>query len=236
MNSFPFTLIDLTHTLETSIPSWSGGCGFDHRTKLDYDEGQGEIKFKIQKLTMHAGIGTHLDAPAHCVPGGANVDELSLESLAASCVMINVASRVHERFSLSPQDIMDFELTHGRILPKSLVMIHTGWDRYWTTPSLYRNNHIFPSVSPEAAHFLLERQVVGLGIDTLSPDRPEDGFLVHKYFLEANKYLIENATHLGSLPPTGSFVLGLPLKIRGGTEAPMRLVGLVKKTECFNTQ
>ncbi len=74
---------------------------------------------------------------------------------------------------------------------------------------------------------LWERGVSALGIDTLSPDRPEDGFPVHRLFLGADKIIIENVAHLDSMPPAGSFVMVLPMKIKDGTEAPVRLVGLL---------
>jgi kynurenine formamidase len=81
------------------------------------------------------------------------------------------------------QDIVDFEEKFGTIAGGSCVMVKTGWSRFWDEPSKYHNNHVFPSVSPEAASLLLERGVSALGIDTLSPDRTEDGFKVHKSLL-----------------------------------------------------
>ncbi|WP_371254337.1 hypothetical protein [Orientia tsutsugamushi] len=76
---------------------------------------------------------------------------------------------------------------------------------------------------------MLERCVSAIGIDTLSPDRPEDGFKVHKTFLSADKIIVENVANLDSIPPTGSFVMILPIKIKDGTEAPVRLVGLIER-------
>ena len=66
------------------------------------------------------------------------------------------------------------------------------------------------------------------GIDTLSPDRPEDSFKVHQIFLGAGKILIENVANLDSMPPVGGFIMALPIKIKDGTEAPVRLIGLIE--------
>jgi kynurenine formamidase len=107
-------------------------------------------------------------------------------------------------------------------------MVKTGWSKFWHDPLKYHNNHVFPSVSSEAASLLLELGVSAIGIDTLSPDRPKDGFKVHKLFLGADKIIIENVANLGSMPPTGGFVMVLPIKIQDGTEAPVRLVGLIE--------
>lgn len=68
-----------------------------------------------------------------------------------------------------------------------------------------------------------------IGIDTLSPNRPEDSFKVHKTFLGAGKIIIENVANLDSMPPTGSFVMVLPIKIKDGTEAPVRIVGFIER-------
>jgi kynurenine formamidase len=63
---FPYKLIDLTHELDSAIPTWNGGCGFNHDVHVDYSDCQGEDKFRFMKVKMHAGIGTHMDAPSHC--------------------------------------------------------------------------------------------------------------------------------------------------------------------------
>jgi len=224
---FPYEIVDLTHTLHEGIPSWAGGCGFRHELKLDYGNCKTDVKFRVQQIKMHAGIGTHIDAPAHCVPGGMTVEQLSLQDLVAPCVVIDVSAAVHERYCISSQDIYDFEKEYGRIQPGSFVAIRTGWERFWNEPHKYHNNHIFPSVSKEAAELLLQRQIVGLGIDTLSPDRPEDGHPVHAAILGAGKYIIENIANSKGLPPVGSFILAFPPKAQGCTEAPIRLIALL---------
>ncbi len=226
LTSFPYKLIDLTHALSPAIPTWDGSCGFDHRRHSDYDPGV-EYQFRIHRVVMNEGIGTHMDSPAHCIPGASTIDRLSLENLAVPCVVIDVSATADMRYKVSPEDIMNFEKTHGSIPAGSLVMVKTGWERFWQKPEQYRNDHLFPSVSPEAAQLLLARDIAGLGTDTLSSDRGDEGFPVHKLILGAGKYLVENAANLSSLPPTGSFVMTMPLKIKDGTEAPVRLIGLI---------
>jgi len=143
-----------------------------------------------------------------------------------SCVVIDVSSKPDERYSVTPGDIAVFESKYGAIPNASCVVIKTGWEKFWLDPGKYRNNHVFPSVSIEAAELLLERGVAALGIDTLSPDRPDDGFKVHQAFLGNNKLLIENVANLDNMPPIGAYIMVLPIKIKDGTEAPIRLVGL----------
>ena len=231
MDVFPYTLIDLTHTLNENAPTWDGLCGFKQEITNDYGQTASFVpfSFRVQQLTFRSGIGTHIDAPAHCFPSGLTIDALALSDLAGPCSVIDISHEVHERSSVSREDVLQFEKRYGTIPPKSMVMIRTGWDRFWDTPQSYRNNNLFPSVSEEAASLLMDREIIALGIDCPSPDRPEDGYPVHSLVLGANKYIIENVTNLKSLPPSGSFVICLPLKTKDGSEAPARLIGLVKK-------
>lgn len=226
---FPYAIVDLTHTLSPTTPSWSGGCGFEHEIKRDYKDCTSAVKFRVQQIKMHAGIGTHIDAPAHCIEEGKTVDQLNIAKLVVPCVVIDVSYDIHERYSLSPEAIQKFEATHGEIKEGAFVMIRTGWERFWYQPDKYRNMHIFPSISREAALVLVSRGIVGIGIDTLSPDRPEDGFPVHQLILGTGRYIIENAAHLDQMPPTGAFIVALPIKAEGATEAPVRLIGLIPR-------
>ncbi|MFS8506619.1 MAG: cyclase family protein [Candidatus Babeliales bacterium] len=226
---FPYNLIDLTHELDSIIPTWNGGCGFYHEVHINYADCKDEDKFCVMKIKMNAGIGTHMDAPSHCIPGGRSIHDFDVNDLVMPCVVIDVSNKSNERYCLRIEDIIAFERDVCTITAGSCVMIKTGWNKFWYTPLKYHNNHIFPSISVEAAELLLKRGVIALGIDTLSPDRPENGFKVHKAFLGAGKIIIENVANLDNMPSKGSFVILLPLKIKDGTEAPVRLVGLIKK-------
>jgi kynurenine formamidase len=227
--TFSYKLIDLTHALDSTIPTWNGGCGFHHDVHIDDSDCTSEDTFRVMKVNMHAGIGTHMDAPSHCIPGGRFIHDFDVNELIMPCVVIDVSDQCFERYSLSPQDVANFERKYGLIPKGSCVMVKTGWSQFWHTPLNYHNTHVFPSVSAEAAELLLERGVNAMGIDTLSPDRPEDGFKVHIRFLDAGKIIIENVANLDRMPPKGALVMVLPIKIKDGTEAPVRLVGLIEK-------
>lgn len=224
---FPYRIVDLTHTLAENIPSWEGKDGFSRTTVHDYKE----IGFRVQRLEMDAGIGTHMDAPCHKIAGGATIDALALSDLIAPCVVIDVSHKADERYKVTVEDVEEFERRYGTIGPRSFVIIRTGWDQLWNTPEKYRNNLVFPTVSLEAAKLLVKRHISGLGIDTLSPDRPEEGFGVHQALLGAQKYIVENVANAGLLPPVGGLIVCLPIKVEGAAEAPVRLVGLVLETK-----
>lgn len=229
IKKWPYKMIDLTHTLSSHIPTWSGLCGFEQEITLDYQDCDTEVKFRVQKIHLHAGAGTHIDAPLHCFSAGKGVSDLDLNDLIAPCIMIDVSLKAKVGYSISIEDLKAFEEAHGVIPEHSFVIFYTGWDRFWSEPTAYQGNYNYPSMSIAVAQVLLERGVVGIGIDTLSPDKPEEGFPVHRLMLGAGKYIVENIANANKLPPCSSYAMVMPIKIQGGTEAPIRLIALIEE-------
>ena len=226
MPKFPFNIVDLTHEMHDKTPGWWGDCGFKLSIHLDYKDCEGPDVFRVNKLDLFASMGTHMDSPSHCIPGGKFIHNIEVGELCMPCSVIDISKEIHERLTLTPDHVKAFEKQHGPIQSDSCVIVNTGWSQFSDQPK-YKNEYVFPSVSIQAAEILFERGVKILGIDTLSPDRPEDGFKVHRLFLGAGRLLLENVTNLGSMPPVGTYIMPLPMKIREGTEAPLRLVGLL---------
>jgi kynurenine formamidase len=222
-----FKIIDLTHTLTPSISTFDGGSDFELAIDTDYKDCTPPNLFRTQKIKCGAGIGTHMDAPAHAIPGAETIEALEIENLVTDCVVIDVSNEADENYVIMPETVEKFEKEFGEIKANTFVIFYTGWDKYWTKPEKYRNNYKFPSVHESTAQMLLKRNIAGLGIDTLSADTGKNGFPVHRAILGAGKYLVENVTNLKELPAVGVKSLVLPMKIKDATEAPIRLIALV---------
>lgn len=222
-----FKAIDLTHEILPEIPTWDGSCGFELSINTDYKDCTPPDLFRTQKIKCGAGIGTHIDAPAHVKEGGLTIDKLSLEELITDCIVIDVSSEADELYVIKPEVIESFEKQYGEIKPNSFVILYTGWEKYWHNGEKYINNHKFPSIDKSTALLLLERNISGLGIDTLSADTGANGFPVHQAILGAGKYLVENITNAKALPPVGAKTFVLPIKIKDATEAPIRLIAII---------
>lgn len=219
--------VDLTHTLSFNIPTWDVSCGFNLEIDTDYTDCKDPDLFRTQKVNMNAGIGTHMDTPAHCFQNQRTIESLTMEELVTDCVVIDVSNYADENYIVMPEAIEKFEEKYGEIKQNSFVIFYTGWYKYWENSEKYRNNYKFPSVHVSTAELLLKRNIAGLGIDTLSADTGKNGFPVHRAILGANKYLVENITNLAGLPPTGAKIAVLPIKIKDATEAPIRLIALI---------
>ena len=222
-----FKVVDLTHTLIPSIPTWDGSCGFQVHQISDLKD-----ICTVQKFEMNAGIGTHMDSPGHFVKGGEDIASISLERLIVPLHVIDVSKKVDADYALSHNDVIEYESKVSRIKEGSLVAVYTGWSTYWHDVHAYRNcdkngSMHFPKIDLTAAELLLKKDIVGIGIDTLSPDGGDLEFPVHHKVLGAGKYLVENLANLDNVPPCGAYALVMPLKIQGAVESPIRICGLV---------
>ena len=227
LHPFAYTLTDLTHPTDTNTATWDNGCGFTPTITYDYDIND-PVQFRIQNMTMPAGIGTHIDSPSHCIQGGNTVDTIPLDTLIAPLVIIDVSDKADENYRIIPQDVYNFEHENATIPNNAFITFYTGWSKHWNTAQ-YRNNLQFPSVAKETAELLASKNIVGMGIDTLSPDTGNSGFPVHNIILGANKYIVENMAYLNTMPPIGGYILTLPFKGVHLTESPARVVGLTPK-------
>ncbi|MDN3504834.1 MAG: cyclase family protein [Rhabdochlamydiaceae bacterium] len=222
-------IIDLTHSIDDSIATWNGSCGFQHEVKLSYEQ----AGICVQKFEMHAGIGTHMDAPTHFFEHGESIGQLDIAHFFAPLICIDLSAKVSPTLFAQVADIRSFEKTYGDIPKGAFVALYTSWSKYWFDSVKYRNEGIdklmaFPGYSSECAELLLERGVVGIGIDTLSPDGSNmTTFPVHKHILGAGLYIVENMKNLNLLPPVGAFIANLPMKIEVGSESAIRSVGFI---------
>lgn len=228
-----FRAIDLTHPLHEEVPTWSGGCGFRLEIKLDYEQG-----LRVQSLKSHAGVGTHMDAPTHFIKDSWNIGDIPIENLIVPVFVLDISHKMDPDLFISAQDIWEFEKVHDKIPDHSLFLAYTGWSRFWSDPLRYRNpgsdgRMHFPGFSEEAAILLLKRNIVGLGIDTLSPDGSTNGpgvrYPVHEQILGAKKYILENVAFLEQMPAKGAYAIALPPRACDATELAIRLIGLVQK-------
>jgi kynurenine formamidase len=223
-------VIDLTHALGPDFPSFDPGPGLVTETVATL----ARDGYNMRRWCLVEHIGTHLDAPIHYADDGASADRLKVEDLVVPLVVVDIAAKAQDDpdATLTPDDLAAFEAVHGAIPPHSCVAMHSGWERFVTGPGFCNADpqgvmH-FPGFHPEAAALLIERDVRGLAVDTLSLDPgPSRGFPTHCAWLPSGRWGLEAVANLAALPPTGAtIVVGGP-KIEGATGGPARVVALV---------
>lgn len=228
--SRPPVLVDLTHPLHDGMAYWPGGVPFKKTRLADYDQG-----YRAHRYEMGENTGTHVDAPCHFIPNQRCLDGIHLGELYVPAVVIDVSAQVKEDvdYQVSEGDLDAFEVAHGPIPRGALVLVRTGWGARFQDPLAYVNQDDegvmhFPGVGPDAARKLLAREVVGVGIDTLSIDHGASvDFAAHRILLTAGKYQLENLANLDRLPARGATVLVGVLPVVGGTQAQARVIAFV---------
>jgi kynurenine formamidase len=228
-------MVDLTHTFDQQTLYWpSEREGFRLQT-LSEGQTAGGYYYSAYAFASPEHGGTHLDAPVHFAEGRASTDRIPLERLIAPAVVVDITSKAERDPDaiLTAQDLQDVELPHGAIL-----LVRTGWSRRWPDRKAYFGDdtpgdtaHLhFPGIAEDAAQLLVARGVAAVGIDTPSIDHgPSSDFRAHRVLLGADIPAFENLTGLDQLPSRGSWVIALPMKIRGGSGGPLRAVALIPR-------
>jgi kynurenine formamidase len=233
----PKRLVDLTHAFGADTIYWPTAGGFTLEQVAHGKTEKGFFYAANQFCSAEHG-GTHLDAPIHFFEGRRTADQIPVEQLIGKGVRVDVSARCAQDrdHRVSVADLVAFEIRNGRIPPGSIVLLQTGWAARWpdrasylgtarTGPDAVAELH-FPGLHPEAARWLVrDRAVKAVGIDTASIDHgPSTLFESHVVLTEANVPVFENVASLERLPETGFVVAALPMKIRGGSGGPLRIV------------
>lgn len=231
-------LVDLTYPFDEQTLYWPHNKPFQWE-KTSWGPNENGYWYASANFSASEHGGTHLDAPIHFSRDGLSVDQIPPSHLMGEAIVLDIREKAasNSDYTLQLTDIVDWESQHGRIPSNSIVLLLTGWGRYWPhaaqyfgspTPSDAHSLH-FPSFSNVSVEFLVrERQIAGIGVDTASIDSGQaQNFPVHRILAGSNCFALENVANLEQLPVTGTWLIALPMKIKGGTGAPVRILGMI---------
>lgn len=236
-----YELVDLSHAYSPSTLYWPTSPGGFTFTPIHVGPTPAGYFYSAYAFASPEHGGTHLDAPVHFDSAGVSVDRVPVARLVARAVVIDVTAKAaaDPDYRLTVADVEAFEAAHGKIEPGTMVLLRTGWSARWGNRKAYFGDDTpgdasklhFPGYGEDAARLLVEeREVATIGIDTPSVDYgPSTDFVVHRRGAPRGVANLENLTNLDRLPPTGATVVALPMKIEGGSGAPLRAVALVPK-------
>lgn len=232
----PARWIDLTHPFDEKTIYWPTETGFKHEKGFEGVTEKGYF-YSAHRFSAAEHGGTHMDAPIHFYRGRLAVDEVPLDQLIGPAVVVDVREqcRLNPDYEVQIEDFRQWERRWKELPAGSIVLLRTGFGLQWP----YRKRYLgtdergpkalpklhFPGLHPKAAQWLVRRGVKAVGIDTASIDHgPSDRFEAHITLFAANIPAFENLAGLEQLPARGATVVALPMKIRGGSGAPLRIV------------
>lgn len=231
---------DLTHDFSEETIYWPTADAFK-KTEVFHGHTEAGYFYAANNFSAAEHGGTHIDAPIHFYEGRHTVDQIPVDQLIAAGVVIRIVDRVqaNRNYQLTVQDILAWENVHGLIPDQSIVLIDTGSSHLWPDKEKYMGTSErgegaveklrFPGIHPDAAKFLaIERKIKAVGLDSPSIDYGgSTQFKTHQILFEKNIPGLENVANLDQLPITGFTVIALPMKIKGGSGAPVRIVAFI---------
>ncbi len=232
--------VDLTHDLSKETIYWPTAESFELTPVFEGVTPEGYF-YSAYKFKAAEHGGTHVDAPSHFAKAGESVDQIKLKQLIGNAVVIDVSQKAlkDSDYLISKDDFKAWEKLHGKIPADAIVLLYTGFSVYWPDAEKYLGTtergqdavpllH-FPGLGADAAQWLIkERKPKAVGIDTASIDYGQSKqFKAHRVLASKNIPIFENVAQLNQLPAKGAFVIALPMKIKGGSGAPARIIALI---------
>ena len=232
--------IDLSHDFSDETIYWVTAEPFK-RTTVAEGMTPGGYYYSAYNYSAAEHGGTHIDSPVHFAEGKKTVDQIELNQLIAPGVKIDVSAktRADRDYLITVDDIKAWEAANGTIPEWSIILFHTGFGSKWPDEKAYlgtdqkgdaavKDLH-FPGLHPDATKWLVEnRKFKAVGIDTASIDYGQStDFKSHVELMTNNLPAFENVANLEKLPAKGFQVIALPMKIKGGSGAPLRIVAFV---------
>ena len=231
--------IDLTHSFNAQTIFWpTDTLGFQHE-QLSHGFTDGGWFYSSYRYSAAEHGGTHMDAPIHFAEGRQTSDAIPLSSLIGPAAVVDVSDHADPDYLVSVGDLEAWESQHGRIPDGAILIARTGWgSRYAdrtsylgtdrTGPAAVPELH-FPGLDPAAAQWLVDnRRIAAFGLDTPSLDYGQSkDFRTHVILNSENVPGFENLANLEKLPPSGCYVIALPMKIEDGSGGPLRIVAFV---------
>ena len=237
------TIVDLTHSFSEESIYWVTAKEFELDIVAQGETEKGYYYSANNFATAEHG-GTHIDAPIHFAKNKQSVEQIPLEKLIGTALKIDVSSKAMENpdYQIGISDFTDWEKNQNMRIPEgSIVLLETGHSRFYPDKEKYLGTDQrgeaaiallhFPGLSPEAATWLVENRTVNaVGIDTPSIDYGQSAyFKTHVTLLSVNIPAFENLTNLDKLPAVGFEVIALPMKIKGGSGAPLRIIAVLEE-------
>jgi kynurenine formamidase len=229
----------LTYAFDSDSVYWPTAETFKLETDFEGVTDKGYFYSAYRYSAAEHG-GTHLDAPVHFAKGRNSVDQIPLEQLTGPGLVIDVTAQCTNDpdYLIGVADIQNWERRNGRIAAGSIVLLRTGFGKYYPDRKKYLGTDErgaaavaklhFPGLDPTAARWLTtNRSIKAIGLDTASIDRGQSVlFESHRALFEKNIPAFENVANLDQLPIKGFTIVALPMKIKGGSGGPLRIIAM----------
>lgn len=225
-------VIDLSQALEPGIPVPVGFPGPERESFLS--QAKGDVA-NVELITFSVHTATHCDAPYHFFSTLQHVDEIPPHALIGPAVVVDMR-HLEGSVAIEAAEIQRWEAAQGEsITAGDIVLLHTGHSRNWHTgadASAYWEGG-WPHLAQSAVDYLAAKPIRAVGVESFDPDWVDLNdlasaqFPTHRTFLPKGIYIIENLTNLDEIPGPRCQIVALPLKLKGCSGSPVRVIAIV---------
>jgi kynurenine formamidase len=216
-------VIDLSHKIAHGLITYPGLPAPEISEHLSRDAAERSygpgVRFHIGRISMVANTGTYIDSPFHRFDDGADLAKLPIERFAALDGVVVRLTGARGR-GIGPTELESHDVA-GRA-----VLLHTGWDRHWDTPSYGVEA---PFLSAEGTAWLVEHGAVLVGIDSINIDDMGDRSRpAHTGLLRAGIPIVEHLCGLDRLPAGGFTFHAAPPAVEQFGTFPVRAYAVIE--------
>jgi len=202
---------DISLSISESLVTWPSDPSISITQVSHLDRGDHAT---VSHLEMGAHTGTHVDAPAHFIQGGAGVDTLDLNTL----VGLALVAEARDAEALTADVLAELAIPLGT----ERVLFRTRNSNLWARGE-QEFQEDFVAITEDGARWLIERGITLVGVDYLSVAPYGASVPTHRMLLQAGVVVVEGLNLSGIRPGMYQLVC-LPLKIEGGDGAPARAI------------
>lgn len=158
-------------------------------------------------IRMNLHTGTHIDAAFHMMEGGWTAEKLPLEKFITPCRVLDMTG---VKDGITREDLLPHDIKAGDFL---LFKTRNSFDPEFRADFIY--------IRADAAQFLRDKGIKGVGIDALGVERDQPGHETHLALL-GNDIMVIEGLALKDVDPGDYLLIALPLLIEGADGAPAR--------------
>lgn len=200
--------LDLTLTIRPGMPTYPDDPSPAIVRTSDIAEG---APLTASEFSMGCHVGTHVDAPAHFVAGGAKLSDLPIERLVGPARVVHLDAHASIDASAMRPHIPDTP-RHLLIRTRNSELLSRAFDPSYCT------------LEPAAAEELAAAGVLSVGFDYYSLDPPDPSAFPAHVALAAAGVPVFVCLNLQHVPAGEYSFYGLPLKLDAVEAAPVRAV------------
>ncbi|KPV43383.1 cyclase family protein [Alicyclobacillus ferrooxydans] len=200
-------IYDISMPITPDIPVYKNKPEKRPVFRITSDHPEKGVRETRVELDVHTG--THIDAPLHMIERGETIESIPIENLITRCRVIDLT---HVEGPISREDVESAGLHTGEFI---LFKTRNSKDTAF--------NPDFVFVGAEAARYLADLKVKGVGIDALGVERSQPDHATHKALFGAGIIVIEGL-RLEDVPSGSYQMIAMPIALVGIDAAPARVV------------